>query len=123
MSFSKGFRSVQVRSKHIYVNISIFLFIFRFCSKIKRENYHIERSLGIANSTERIGQPAHTITLLPTILLINLLPIDLNYIIGEEMGRILPGSQVPITCVSITKLIIFTILIVHFNLGRSGTSD
>lgn len=107
MSFSEGFRNVQVRFKHIFVNLNIYLFIFRFCSKIKRENYHIERSLGIINSTERIGQPAHTITLLPTILLINLLPIDLHYIIGEEIGRISPGSQIPITCVSTTKLILF----------------
>lgn len=44
-------------------------------------------------------QPAHTITLLPTVLLVNLLPVDLSYKAGEILGQVAAGSESPLTFV------------------------
>lgn len=46
-------------------------------------------------------QPAHTITLLPSLLLVNLLPVDLNYCLGKIVGRIQPGSEASLTYVGV----------------------
>lgn len=44
-------------------------------------------------------QPAHTITLLPTVLLVNLLPIDLFFACNEGSSQVSAGSESAITFV------------------------
>lgn len=46
------------------------------------------------------GQPAHRIYFLPAIKICNLLPIDLNYNMLNEKGRIGPGATAAVTGVS-----------------------
>lgn len=53
-------------------------------------------------------QPAHRITILPTVKIVNLLPIDLIYRIKEENGRITSGSSSALTCVSSRRNKLYT---------------
>ncbi|XP_035798448.2 intermembrane lipid transfer protein VPS13D isoform X2 [Amphiprion ocellaris] len=71
---------------------------FRFCVVIKKENYPDQQPAkrqvsGIANQIYR--QPGHTIYLLPTMVLANLLPCDLSYYIkGTTIkGSLKPGKE------------------------------
>lgn len=76
-------------------------FLYRFCAEIRRENYPVDRAAALHGVTGQWTQPAHTITLLPALLLVNLLPVDLNYCLEGVLGRIQPGCEAPITYVSI----------------------
>lgn len=71
----------------------------RFCAEIRRENYPTDRAAALHGVTGQWTQPAHTITLLPALLLVNLLPVDLNYSLVGVLGRIQPGCEAPITYV------------------------
>lgn len=73
---------------------------YRFCAEIRRENYPTDRAAALHGVTGQWTQPAHTITLLPSLLLVNLLPVDLNYCLEGVLGRIQPGCEAPITYVS-----------------------
>ncbi|XP_030623060.1 vacuolar protein sorting-associated protein 13D [Chanos chanos] len=70
---------------------------FRFCVVIKKENYPDQQpAKTVAGGTNQIyRQPGHTIYLLPTLVLANLLPCDLNYYIkGTSIkGTMKPGKE------------------------------
>lgn len=73
------------------------MYIFRFCVVIKKENYPDQKpAKTVAGGTKQIyRQPGHTIYLLPTLVLANLLPCDLNYYIkGTSIkGTMKPGKE------------------------------
>ncbi|XP_008302450.1 vacuolar protein sorting-associated protein 13D isoform X1 [Stegastes partitus] len=71
---------------------------FRFCVVIKKENYPDQQPAKrqISGSTNQIyRQPGHTIYLLPTMVVANLLPCDLSfYIKGTTIkGSLKPGKE------------------------------
>ncbi|XP_047441039.1 vacuolar protein sorting-associated protein 13D isoform X3 [Mugil cephalus] len=71
---------------------------FRFCVVIKKENYPDQQpaKTQAANSAKQIyRQPGHSIYLLPTMVLANLLPCDLSfYIKGTSIrGTLKPGKE------------------------------
>uniref|UniRef100_A0A665WW62 Vacuolar protein sorting 13 homolog D n=1 Tax=Echeneis naucrates TaxID=173247 RepID=A0A665WW62_ECHNA len=70
---------------------------FRFCVVIKKENYPEQQpAKRVSGSMKQIyRQPGHTIYLLPTMVLANLLPCDLNYYIkGTPIkGSLKPGKE------------------------------
>lgn len=69
----------------------------RFCVVIKKENYPEQQpAKRVSGSTKQIcRQPGHTIYLLPTMVLANLLPCELNYYIkGTSIkGSLKPGKE------------------------------
>jgi vacuolar protein sorting-associated protein 13D len=73
---------------------------FRFCAAIHRENFPYERVL----SAYKWVQPAHTITLLSPITIVNLLPYDLHFAVKDvpssSAGRIKPGQSAALTQVA-----------------------
>ncbi|XP_035236927.1 vacuolar protein sorting-associated protein 13D isoform X1 [Anguilla anguilla] len=70
---------------------------FRFCVVIKKENYPDQQpAKTVSGGPQQIyRQPGHTIYLLPTLVLANLLPCDLNYYIkGTSIkGSMKPGKE------------------------------
>lgn len=71
----------------------------RFCAQIIRENT-------LFNLTTQHEQPTHQIFLLPTVKLDNRLPIDLQYNLSGEKGRIKAGTSADVTSVRILFMII-----------------
>lgn len=69
----------------------------RFCVVIKKENYPEQQpAKRLCDSGKEIYRlPGHTIYLLPTVMLANLLPCDLNYYIkGTTIkGTLKPGKE------------------------------
>lgn len=80
-----------------YVFLIVFSYFVRFCVVIKKENYPEQQPAKmVAGSAKQIyRQPGHTIYLLPTLVLSNLLPCDLNYYIkGTSIkGTMKPGKE------------------------------
>uniref|UniRef100_A0A3B4CNR3 UBA domain-containing protein n=1 Tax=Pygocentrus nattereri TaxID=42514 RepID=A0A3B4CNR3_PYGNA len=70
---------------------------FRFCVVIKKESYPDQQpAKTVSGGAKQIyRQPGHTIYLLPTLVLANLLPCDLNYYIkGTSIkGTMKPGKE------------------------------
>ncbi|KAM6924954.1 intermembrane lipid transfer protein VPS13D [Xenentodon cancila] len=71
---------------------------FRFCVVIKKENYPDQQPAKrpVSGSSQQIyRQPGHTVYLLPTMVLANLLPCDLSYYIkGTSIaGSLKPGKE------------------------------
>ncbi|XP_024914858.1 vacuolar protein sorting-associated protein 13D isoform X3 [Cynoglossus semilaevis] len=70
---------------------------FRFCVVIKKENYPDQQpAKTVSGSSKQIyRQPGHTVYLLPTMVLANLLPCDINYYIkGTSIkGSLKPGKE------------------------------
>ncbi|XP_029689291.1 vacuolar protein sorting-associated protein 13D isoform X3 [Takifugu rubripes] len=70
---------------------------FRFCVVIKKENYPEQQPAkrDSGSSKQIYRQPGHTIYLLPTMVLANLLPCELNfYIKGTSIrGSLKPGKE------------------------------
>ncbi|XP_067382192.1 intermembrane lipid transfer protein VPS13D isoform X3 [Channa argus] len=70
---------------------------FRFCVVIKKENYPEQQPAKRVsdNANQIYRQPGHTIYLLPTMVLANLLPCDFNYYIkGTSIkGSLKPGKE------------------------------
>ncbi|XP_018606143.2 vacuolar protein sorting-associated protein 13D isoform X2 [Scleropages formosus] len=70
---------------------------FRFCVVIKKENYPDQQPAKVVSGGPKqiYRQPGHTIYLLPTLVLANLLPCDLNYYIkGTSIkGTMKPGKE------------------------------
>lgn len=60
----------------------------------------MDRAAALMGVSGQWTQPAHTITLLPIIMIVNLLPIDLNFQIGDHIGRIQAGQETSLTYVS-----------------------
>lgn len=72
---------------------------YRFAAEITRERVLVERST-------RMEQLAHRITLHPTLKLVNLLPVDMQYIILGESGIVKAGQKAALThvgCCLLTK--------------------
>lgn len=69
----------------------------RFCVVIKKENYPDQQpAKRVSDSAKQIyRQPGHTIFLLPTMVLVNLLPCDFNYYIKATSirGSLKPGKE------------------------------
>ncbi|KAK4875461.1 hypothetical protein RN001_011883 [Aquatica leii] len=84
---------------------------YRFCAEIRKENFLTERAV---NAIGYSGQPVHTITFLPMLLLVNLLPIDLNYNVFGGNGRISPGSREHITHVDAERVIELKLCLENF---------
>jgi len=64
------------------------------CAAIRRENYPVEKA-------GRTIQPAHTITLVSPLSIVNLLPHDVHFMVHSssilrKQGIVKPGSQAPI---------------------------
>ncbi|XP_041858896.1 vacuolar protein sorting-associated protein 13D isoform X3 [Melanotaenia boesemani] len=72
---------------------------FRFCVVIKKENYPeqqpAKRQVSSGGAHQIYRQPGHTVYLLPTMVLANLLPCDLSYYIkGTAIkGSLKPGKE------------------------------
>lgn len=70
---------------------------FRFCVVIKKENYpdQLPAKTVSGGAKQIYRQPGHTIYLLPTLVLANLMPCDLNYYIkGTSIrGTLKPGKE------------------------------
>lgn len=80
---------------------------YRFYAKILREKHQMERAT-------LIDQPAHKIILLPTLKLVNLLPVDLNYNLCGFVGRIQAGSNATITDIDPDEEVKLTLLLENF---------
>lgn len=69
----------------------------RFCVVIKKENYPDQQPAKLVTGSAKqiYRQPGHTIYLLPTLVLANLLPCDLNYYVkGTSIkGTMKPGKE------------------------------
>lgn len=68
-------------------------FCFRFCAQILRENVFF-------NLATQYEQPVHHIYLLPTVKLDNRLPIDIQFNLSGERGRIKAGTSESVTSVN-----------------------
>jgi hypothetical protein len=75
--------------------ISLF---YRFCSSIQRENFPEQ----ILTREDIPILPAHTITILPPVIIHNLLPIDMRYYLtGTDIsGVVKPGKKADLHAVS-----------------------
>lgn len=75
---------------------------YRFTAAVRRENYPFDRPPPLAPPLHNMWlQPAHTITLLSALTIVNLLPHELAYSIKDiTKGRIKPGQQAAIHEVS-----------------------
>lgn len=71
---------------------------FRFCVAIKKENYpdYMPSSIFSDSAKQIFRQPGHTIYLLPTVVVCNLLPCELEfYVKGTPIsGTLKPGKEV-----------------------------
>lgn len=85
---------------------------YRFCAKILREKHQMERTM-------LIDQPAHRIILLPTLKLVNLLPVDLNYNLSGFFGCIKAGANSSITDVDPDSLVELSLALENF--AKSST--
>lgn len=69
----------------------------RFCVSVQRDGFPFENT-PVEKGSYDFVQPAHTLTILPPIVLVNLLPIDLSYCIRAYAirGNIKPGHFSPV---------------------------
>ncbi|RZC42308.1 vacuolar protein sorting-associated protein 13D [Asbolus verrucosus] len=81
--------------------------LYRFCAQLVKEAHSSERNI-------HLGQPAHRIILLPAVKLCNLLPIDLNYNISGDKGRVKAGSNAAITNVDLDDIVELDIILENF---------
>ncbi|XP_069683777.1 intermembrane lipid transfer protein Vps13D isoform X2 [Periplaneta americana] len=92
---------------------------FRFCAAIHRENFPYER----ITSAYKWVQPAHSVTLLSPITIVNLLPYDLHYAVKDapssSAGRMKPGESASLTQVDIEKVVELCFHLENF--PRAGT--
>nr|XP_054769178.1 intermembrane lipid transfer protein VPS13D-like [Lytechinus pictus] len=76
--------------------------IFRFCLFVKHEAFPSKGALGRRSQTKKTetlaAQPGHTLTILPPMVLTNLLPMELNFLVvrSKVQGCIRPGMDEPI---------------------------
>ncbi|XP_061647829.1 intermembrane lipid transfer protein VPS13D isoform X2 [Phyllopteryx taeniolatus] len=90
---------------------------FRFCVVIKKENYPDQQPAKRISSTNQIyRQPGHTIYLLPTMVLANLLPCDLNYYMkGTAVkGSLKPGKEAVLHAVDTSQNMELGVLLENF---------
>ncbi|XP_077570887.1 intermembrane lipid transfer protein VPS13D isoform X2 [Stigmatopora nigra] len=90
---------------------------FRFCVVIKKENYPDQRPAKRVSSTNQIyRQPGHTIYLLPTMVIVNLLPCDLNYYVkGSAIkGSLKPGKEAVLHAVDTSQNMELGVVVENF---------
>ncbi|XP_054629816.1 intermembrane lipid transfer protein VPS13D isoform X1 [Dunckerocampus dactyliophorus] len=91
---------------------------FRFCVVIKKENYPDQRpAKRVSGNTNQIyRQPGHTIFLLPTVVLANLLPCDLNYYVKgtSNKGSLKPGKEAVLHAVDTSQNMELGVLLENF---------
>ncbi|KAJ8257579.1 hypothetical protein GJAV_G00187290 [Gymnothorax javanicus] len=91
---------------------------FRFCVMIKKENYPDQQpAKTVSGSAQHIyRQPGHTIYLLPTLVLVNLLPCDLSYYIkGTAIkGPLKPGKEAVLHAADTSQNIELGVLLENF---------
>ncbi|XP_034152069.1 vacuolar protein sorting-associated protein 13D isoform X4 [Esox lucius] len=93
---------------------------FRFCVVIKKENYPDQQPAktvsGSGGAKQIYRQPGHTIYLLPTLVLANLLPCDLNYYIkGTSVkGSLKPGKEAVLHAADTSQNIELGLLLENF---------
>ncbi|XP_051961416.1 intermembrane lipid transfer protein VPS13D-like [Xyrauchen texanus] len=91
---------------------------FRFCVVIKKENYPEQQpAKTVAGGTKQVySQPGHTIYLLPTLVVANLLPCDLNYYIkGTSIkGTMKPGKEAVLHAADTSQNIELGVLLENF---------
>ena len=81
----------------------------RFCVAVKREGYPEDVPLPDGVPTKGLSvipQPAHTITIMCPVVLVNLLPCDLSYQVKNTpaKGNIKAGKSVPLYTVRVNLL-------------------
>ncbi|XP_076848119.1 LOW QUALITY PROTEIN: intermembrane lipid transfer protein VPS13D [Brachyhypopomus gauderio] len=95
---------------------------FRFCVVIKKENYPEQQpAKAVAGAAKQIyWQPGHTIYLLPTLVLANLLPCDLNYYIkGTSIkGTMKPGKEAVLHAADTSQNIELGVLLENFTVCK-----
>ncbi|XP_031422528.1 vacuolar protein sorting-associated protein 13D isoform X2 [Clupea harengus] len=105
---------------------------FRFCVVIKKENYPDQKpAKTVAGGAKQIyRQPGHTIYLLPTLVLANLLPCDLNYYIkGTTIkGTMKPGKEAVLHAADTSQNMELGVLLENFPMCKEllippGTSN
>lgn len=105
---------------------------FRFCVVIKKENYPDQQPAKmVSGSAKQIyRQPGHTLYLLPTLVLTNLLPCDLNYYIkGTSIqGTMKPGKEAVLHAADTSQNIELGVLLENFPVCKellipSGTQN
>lgn len=74
--------------------------IFRMCIAVMRDNYPLDMSQML---------PAHTITVMAPLTLINLLPHELLFEINPENGRILPGESADLHSINVEEQLEITV--------------
>ena len=79
----------------------------RFCVAVKREGYPEDAPLLEGSQTKGLNvmsQPAHTLTIMYPMMLVNLLPCDFSYQVKNTpaQGNIKAGKSVPLYTVSTT---------------------
>ncbi|CAM9137825.1 unnamed protein product [Lampetra planeri] len=91
---------------------------FRFCVVTKKEKYPEQQpAKRVSGSTQQIyRQPGHTVYLLPTMVLANLLPCDLNYYIkGTSIkGSLKPGKEAVLHAVDTSQNTELGVLLENF---------
>ncbi|XP_053338052.1 intermembrane lipid transfer protein VPS13D isoform X1 [Clarias gariepinus] len=105
---------------------------FRFCVVIKKENYPDQQPAKmVSGSSKQIyRQPGHTVYLLPTLVLTNLLPCDLNYYIKGTLikGTMKPGKEAVLHGADTSQNIELGVLLENFPMCKellipSGTQN
>ncbi|KAL2104176.1 hypothetical protein ACEWY4_001044 [Coilia grayii] len=95
---------------------------FRFCVVIKKENYPDQQpAKTVAGGAKQIyRQPGHTIYLLPTLVLANLLPCDLNYYIkGTTIkGTMKPGKEAVLHAADTSQNMELGVLLENFSVCK-----
>ncbi|XP_026776549.2 intermembrane lipid transfer protein VPS13D isoform X3 [Pangasianodon hypophthalmus] len=105
---------------------------FRFCVVIKKENYPEQKPAKLVTGSAKqiYRQPGHTIYLLPTLVLTNLLPCDLIYYIkGTSIkGTMKPGKEAVLHAADTSQNIELGVLLENFPVCKellipSGTQN
>ncbi|XP_065594229.1 intermembrane lipid transfer protein VPS13D isoform X3 [Cyrtonyx montezumae] len=91
---------------------------FRFCVAIKKENYpdYMPSSIFSDSAKQIFRQPGHTIYLLPTVVVCNLLPCELEfYVKGMPIsGTLKPGKEVALHTADTSQNIELGVLLENF---------
>uniref|UniRef100_A0A672ZCY6 Vacuolar protein sorting 13 homolog D n=1 Tax=Sphaeramia orbicularis TaxID=375764 RepID=A0A672ZCY6_9TELE len=95
---------------------------FRFCVVIKKENYPDQRPAkrDVGGAKQIYRQPGHSVYLLPTMVLANLLPCDLNYYIkGTAIkGSLKPGKEAVLHAADTSQNMELGVLLENFPLCK-----
>ncbi|KAF7280409.1 hypothetical protein GWI33_006075 [Rhynchophorus ferrugineus] len=84
---------------------------FNFCAHIFKEKMLIERNT-------KIEQPYHRIVLHPTILLVNLLPVEMQYVLSGESNIVKPGSNAALTHIDFDRELNMEIRLENFKMTQ-----